>query len=393
MKVELQVIKGPEKGKTFTFTKHDTFLVGRSHDAHLRFSEDDRTISRYHLFLEINPPNCFIKDLDSTNGTFINDDQKPITEKMIKNGDQIIIGHTTLLVKIIKSPQKPIISPAKHISGAPQVDGYQILKLLGKGGMGAAWLAKNSFGKEVVIKTMLPKESIEEKDIAVFKREIAITASLNHRNIVKFLDYGFTRYQMYFVMEYVKGIDAYKLLDRRNWQVSIEEAFPIIHQVLLGLAHAHKNNIVHRDIKPPNILLKPEKKFWKAKLADLGLAKNYQLSGMSGFTFKGQHGGSYPWMPREQIIDFKYVKPVSDVFAVGATFYHLLTGFTVYNFHKSKNDINVILYEMPIPIHERNPNIPSKLAYVIDKSVRRNHEERYQSADEFRIALEKACGM
>ena len=160
-------------------------------------------------------------------------------------------------------------------------------------------------------------------------------------------------------------------------------------QTLQGLAFAHKQDFVHRDVKPQNILLRGRTRAWNARLADLGLAKNFEQAGFSGLTMTGEQSGTYQFMPREQVTDFKRIKPVSDVWAMGATCYYLLTGAFPRNHLATQDQIDVILHGEIMPIHIRDQSIPKAIAEVINRSLALEVSERYQDAEEMYEALKK----
>jgi len=472
MKVELEVTQGAEQGRRFIFKEHDTFLVGRAEEAHFRFSYDDPYISRRHFLLEVNPPECHLQDLDSTNGTKVNGRKVTKLEwHELKDGDSIEIGYTTLQVGIkelircarcgkelkqvkqgeevlcaecrrkqkqaeekakaekavkcikcgriippeeVKKGETPICyrcaneeagglleeilkgiglraGEPEAAKGAPTVPSYEIVKRLGKGGMGAVWLARDKkSGELVAIKTMLPQAASDEHHVREFKREIDITAKLRHPHIVRFITHGISRGQFYFIMEYIEGIDAEKLLEQERGNVDPREAIPIILQVLEALEYAHKEGIIHRDIKPAQILLAKLDGGWQAKLSDYGLAKNFQLAGLSGMTMPGTFGGSAPFMPPEQITNYRDVKPTSDIFAVGATLYHLLSGQFVFDIRRPREWFLDILEGKPVPIRKRSSAIPESIAEVVDKAVSKDIADRYQDAHRMKVALERA---
>lgn len=288
------------------------------------------------------------------------------------------------------------------VDGAPAIPGYEIIKCLGRGGMGAVWLARDDKNQEqVAIKTVLPKVARDQRTIKHFQREMDVCTALVHPHIVRFIDRGFASDQFYFVMEFIDGPDAQKLVEQRGGRVDTPEAVHIILQVLEALEYAHKQEIVHRDIKPPNIMLASSEEalrrpgdaakygaLWSAKVNDFGLAKNFQLAGMSGMTLEG-FAGSPPFVPPEQIVNYRFVKPVSDVFSVGATLYYLLSGQFVYDFKRPKRWYLDILEGKPVPLRKRDATIDKDLAAVVDKAVSKESEDRYQDAGQMRAVLMK----
>jgi serine/threonine protein kinase len=172
----------------------------------------------------------------------------------------------------------------------------------------------------------------------------------------------------------------------------VEIAGSIILQSLEGLAFAHGKEIVHRDLKPHNILLSGEGKDRVAKLADFGLAKNFSLAGLSGMTASGQGGGTLVFTPKEQLKDFRGVRPVSDVFSMGATLYHMLTGKFVYDLEAERDLCAVILKDKLVPIRERASDLPEAVADAVDRATAPDACDRFQTAGEFRAALAAALG-
>ncbi len=427
MPMTLTVTAGPMEGKVFAFDEHDTFIFGRAKAAHCRIT-GDKAVSRHHFLLEVNPPHAQIKDLGSTNGVVVNDTKyggrKGGAGKtaQLKDGDTVRVGKTSFVIQAeAEDLYKPTeVTPAAEapdaaaeggeepgtgdmlrdmvaevvsqggLDGAPSIPGYQVSRKLGEGGMGAVYLGTRAEdGDEVAIKVMLPRVAVDEHAKKAFHREIAVTRDFEHPNIIRFFDDGFVNNMFYLVLEYVSGGDLQALTKSAGGKVSYKEAVPLMLQALTGLAYAHEQGYVHRDIKPQNILLDIQGGKRVAKVSDLGLAKNFDRAGLSGFTATGAAGGTPAYMPKEQIIDFKRARPSSDVFSMGATFYNMLTGSYVYNFEKYDEAMIAILEGDVCPIAERDPSLPRPLAKVIDKALAPEMDERFQDADEMRQALKR----
>ena len=143
---------------------------------------------------------------------------------------------------------------------------------------------------------------------------------------------------------------------------------------------------MHRDLKPQNILLSRG----EVRLSDFGLAKSFQQAGLSGMSMTGSYAGTPVFMPREQITNFKYVKPVSDVWSMGATIYNLLTGTFPYPFSKDRDPIDVILNDDIVPIGQRDKTLPKNLCAVLDKALEKKAKDRYQTAAEMLAAMKKS---
>jgi eukaryotic-like serine/threonine-protein kinase len=191
------------------------------------------------------------------------------------------------------------------------------------------------------------------------------------------------------LMEFCEGGSVDNLMERRGGVLKLNEAGPLMLQALEGLAFAHQQNVVHRDLKPQNILLTGREGAWTAKVADLGMAKNFDKAGFSGMTATGSYAGTYPFMPREQVTNFKYVKPVSDVWAMGATLYNMLTNQYPRNFKRGDDHVEIILHGEIVSISKRLPGLQRNVAEVIDHALANKANDRYQNAGEFMQALKK----
>lgn len=432
MRVLLRVISGPQTGRVFTFDQHETFLIGRSEDAHFCLPHD-RFFSRHHCLLEIAPPQCFLRDLGSTNGTFVNGIR--VETAHLKNGDRIQGGETVLGVevsteaatqsvsqpKIIKDTVPSIVtvqclncgilskaeasSPDAKMSFVcddcreqlrqnPQpIPNYQMIRVLGQGGMGSVMLARSvRDGRAVAIKTLLPEVAVSDQSLKRFMREIEVAASLRHPHIVGYIEHGTHNGIVYLVSEYVAGMDAAKLSKQRGGKLNYKEVVKIIEQTLSALDFAHSLGFVHRDIKEQNILVDGAFPNYNSKLTDFGLAKSFRQTGMSGVTMVGDVAGTIAYMPPEQVRDFKEVKPPSDIYGVGMTAYSLLTGAHALDISPQAGISETVkaIFEKPIvPISKRLPEIPLRVAAVIETALAKDVELRWRTAGEMRDALLK----
>jgi serine/threonine protein kinase len=405
-KVTLEVITGSLRGQAFTFAEHDTFIFGRDEDCHARLSGEDSTASRHHFILEVNPPDARIGDLNSLNGTYVNgtkyggrpghmtpeEARRKIKhpEVDVKDGDEIKVGETVFIVRVevpavcfecgnsITSIDKEACRWDDELYVCPNCREKVKREVFSTKPDGAA----------MAIKIMLAKVAVDDYARDLFKREIEVTRSLHHPNIVELFDHGSIGNGFWFAMESCVGGSVWDLMQANNGPLSIVEAGPIILQILDGLSHAHQRDFVHRDIKPQNILL-TAKDGGIAKLSDFGLAKNFQKAGLSGMTVTGQTAGTFPFMPREQLTNFKRFKPVGDVWSIGATLYYMLTGTTPRDFPPGQSQAEIVMRNEIVPIRNRRTSIPMNVAGVIDRAVAKDAIDRYQTAEEFRDALMK----
>jgi serine/threonine-protein kinase len=428
MRVTLRVLEGPYQGREFTFDHHDTFLIGRSDNAHL-YLPDDRFFSRHHCLLEIAPPRCFLRDLGSTNGTFVNGQK--VSEVFLRNGDRIQGGRTVLEVQVfvdlVDTADTPTLagstmvtvectncgrreraeaSPDENLTficedcraelkERPQpVPGYDMVKILGRGGMGCVMLARDqSDGRNVAIKTLLPEVAVADKAMRRFMREIEVAASLDHPNIVKFVKSGTHNGAVYLVTEYVDGSDAARMADAQGGRLPFRDAIQIISQALDALAYAHQRGYIHRDIKESNILVAGTSPNLTAKLTDFGLARSFTATGMSGITMAGDMAGTFAYMPPEQIRDFRNVRPTADIYALGMTAYSLLAGDIALDLGSSSDiagTVRAIFEGQIIPLRDRAPEVPNQIASIIERALVKDPTQRWQSAAAMRTALAHA---
>ena len=440
-KVTLTVTKGNLKGQTFQFQDRTTSLIGRAKDCNPQLPNDEAhiTISRYQCFLDINPPDVRIRDFGSKNGTYVNgknigqrqEDQTPeegrkmnFPEYDLQDGDVIGLGNTVFQVTLEgakkqidrntlqakKSQMLALINQLLKQAAAGDknlvaIKGYKIVDKLGEGGFGEVYSAINTdTGELVALKVMLPQVAAEPDNIKMFLGEINKTKLLKHPNVVKLLDYGHSSGTFFFTLEYCEGGTLWDFMQQQGGKMSLHEAIPIILQVLDGLEYAHNlefgvkladgtvgkvKGLVHRDIKPSNIFLTQEDNKTIAKIGDYGLAKAFDLAGLSGQTMTGTTGGTLCYMPRQQVINFKYVQPEVDVWAAAACLYHMLTGVFPRDF-QGRDPFVVVLRSDAVPISQRSGSIPKKLAKVIDLALQDNPEIYFKTAADLKQEILKA---
>jgi eukaryotic-like serine/threonine-protein kinase len=279
-----------------------------------------------------------------------------------------------------------------ELRNAPQpIPGYDMIRVLGRGGMGSVMMGRNQqTGAVVAIKTLLPEFAVSDKAMRRFMREMDVGAALKHPNIVEFLDRGVHNGVVYLVTEFVDGADAAKLADARGGRLPLDQTIAIISQVLAALSHAHAQGYIHRDIKDQNILVRGTGPNLSAKLTDFGLAKSFTQSGMSGVTVAGEMAGTLSYMPPEQLKNFRDVKPQSDIYALGMTAYSLLTGQVALNIGRKTSMAETIkaIFEQPtIPLAQRDPALPPRVCEIIDRALVKDPAQRWQSAQAMRTAL------
>lgn len=270
----------------------------------------------------------------------------------------------------------------------PSIKGYEIEKKLGTGGFGAVYLGRRKEDNQLVaIKVMLARVAVDERARRQLLKEIELTRLLRHDHIVSLLGHGSAGGAFYFIMDYCDGGSIGDLMKRSGGKLPMEDAGPLMLEAMDGLLFIHANGVVHRDLKPANILLSTVEGKLAAKISDLGLAKNFEQAGLSGMTITGAVAGTARFMPREQVVNFKYVKEQTDIWGIGATFYNMLTGAYPRDFPPGRDQMEIVLQEDVVPIRKRDSRLPKKLAEVIDRAITDKIGDRYQTAAEMRKAL------
>ena len=257
-------------------------------------------------------------------------------------------------------------------SKIPDIGKYHILELVGEGAMGVVYKARDSvLDRTVAVKVMNDAIARQEELRARFLREAQAAASLQHPNVVSIYDLGEVDGHLYIAMEFVTGADLEALM-AEHASLSLQEKLDIIIDVLSGLTFAHKRGIVHRDIKPANIRIAED---GRAKLMDFGVA---HLT-TSNLTTTGASLGTPVYMSPEQITGGK-ATAATDIFAVGAVLYELLTGTKPFDSQTLQGLFYKILTEKPKPLREVTPGLPSALDHIVEKAMAKDAAQRYQSA-------------
>src|SRR5580704_8736461 len=265
------------------------------------------------------------------------------------------------------------------LEAGTRVGDYEILALLGAGGMGQVYSARNIIsGRTEAMKVLLPDFAAEQDLAARFTAEIRTLASLDHPNIAQLRTAFQFENRLVMIMEFVEGVT----LDKRGSEapIPIDEVIGYSMQVLSALSYAHSKGVTHRDIKPANIMITSHA---VVKLMDFGIAKS---TNDLQLTRPGTTMGSVYYMSPEQVRGGT-VDARSDIYSFGVTLYEMLTGQRPFQADTSYSVLNAQLNQAPTPLIEINPAISLELNNIVLRAMAKLPEQRFQSADEFRTAL------
>lgn len=257
---------------------------------------------------------------------------------------------------------------------------YKIVKTIGRGAAGTVYLAKNKKNNQLVaMKVMEESLRSNEKAINRFLQEAKVHSSLNHPNIIKMYEAGYDdKKGLFVILEYVDGDTIENLINRRG-RLKEKHAMQIAIAIAKALKYAHSNTIIHRDLKPQNIMLS---KNLQVKIADMGLAK-IANSSKESITLSGQMMGTLYYMPPEQIKDAKKVDHQADIYSLGASLYHMITGEPPYS--DTKGALQILRAKMmrdPIPVTEYVKDIDPKIEGIITKSMAKDLTKRYETIED-----------
>lgn len=291
----------------------------------------------------------------------------------------------------------------------PELDGhprYRVAELLGRGGMGAVYRADHMLMDRPVALKVVSSELFENDEaLARFRHEVRAAARLNHPNIVAAYDADQAGSLTFLVMEYVEGHSLAEILKSRG-RMSVTQACQYARQVALGLQHAHDKGMVHRDIKPHNLMLTPS---GEVKVLDFGLARfvceqtlepdphstdpdSATMSKSASLTQTGVVMGTVDYMAPEQARNSRQADIRADIYSLGCTLYHFLTGRVPFVGGDVTSKLTRLLREEPESITRLRPDVPKPLAAVVARMMAKKPENRYQTPAEVVAALTPFTG-
>jgi serine/threonine-protein kinase len=258
---------------------------------------------------------------------------------------------------------------------------YELLELIGKGGMSSVYKAHDRLlDRQIAVKILHPHFTEDEEYVERFRREARAVAQLSHPNIVTVIDRGEDEGRQYIVFEYVEGENLKQLLERTG-PMPVRDALLLALQAARALAFAHGRGLIHRDVKPQNVLLNAD---GQAKMTDFGIARSVDVQGV---TITGTVLGTSEYIAPEQARGER-VDAQTDVYSLGVVLYELLVGSVPY---EGETFVTVALKHVnePVPpVLERRPDVPPRVALAVERAMAKSRDERFSSMEELVDELE-----
>jgi serine/threonine protein kinase len=370
---KIVVEKGSGRGDTYRITCGEEIEVGRD-PSRADIVLTDQLVSRQHLRIEARDDGYYARDHGSLNGIYVNGER--VSEAKLGPGDRIRVGDCLLSF---------LADEERRMSGGligREVAGHRIVERIGRGGMGTVYRAiQLSMDRPVAVKLLAPDLMRDPAFVDRFIAEARAAGRLNHKNIVQVFDTGRWEGLYYYTMEYMPfGSLGDQVAGGQK--LPVENVLPMMIDVAHGLIYAERKGVVHRDIKPDNLMIGFE---GIVKIGDLGIAKVLQDSPTVAQA-DGVYGSAHFMAPEQAMgrdIDCRV-----DLYAMGATFYRVLTGRPLFYGHAQRDILRRQVKDEPTPIRDVEPDVPDALARILHRMLCKDPDERYASAREVAAELE-----
>jgi serine/threonine protein kinase len=279
---------------------------------------------------------------------------------------------------VSKNAPKPPVLDDDGIRGR-RLAHFELLEHIGAGGMAAVLRARDTqLDRIVALKILPPDMAADAENVRRFNQEARSAAKLDHENIARVFFCGEDQRLHFIAFEYVEGENLRSILDRRG-RLPVAEALPYVLQVAAGLAHASDRGVVHRDIKPSNIIITPG---GRAKLVDMGLARSLGKHRDDGLTQSGVTLGTFDYISPEQALEPRDADVRSDIYSLGCTFYHMVTGRAPVPEGTAAKKLHHHQHVPPPDPRELVPGLPDEVALILDRMMAKDPRARYQNAGE-----------
>ncbi len=302
----------------------------------------------------------------------------------VEEASELTISLARIKDKVLSVIQRPV--------SIPEIPGYRVTRELGRGGAAVVYHGEQlQPAREVAIKMLLDTRRSDSRALSRFHAEIDSIARLNHRNIVPILEVGSFEHTIFYTMPYITGGSLANQLKRKSYKPL--QAARIIRDLARAAAAAHAAGLVHRDIKPDNVLLQPNDSMYAneldfiPRLTDFGIAKQMAIS--SSVTRTGEIVGTPCYMAPEQIRGDRESGATADVYSLGAILYELLTGRPPFQSHSSTETMLQALRDEPIPIRRLQRQVPQDLERICTQAIARQPHLRYTTADQLSQDLDR----
>jgi serine/threonine protein kinase len=275
-------------------------------------------------------------------------------------------------------PRPAQASPAAESLRGRKLAHFELLEPIGVGGMAAVLRAMDTqLDRTVALKVLPPEMATDPENVRRFHQEARSAAKLDHENIARVFYCGEDQKLHFIAFEFVEGENLRTLFDKRG-PLPVPEAIHYMLQIATGLAHAAARGVVHRDIKPSNIIISPN---GRAKLVDMGLARMAETKSEEGLTHSGVTLGTFDYISPEQALEPRDADVRSDIYSLGCTFYHVLTGNAPVPEGTAAKKLHHHQHEAPLDPRELNPNIPDDVAAILARMMAKDPADRYQRAE------------
>jgi len=426
MKAELVVFEKGVSVQVVPLESGERLTLGRAPQSTIALT--DPHISRHHCTVAEKGGVYVITDPGSLNGTWVNGQR--IKTATLSNGDKVRLGNTKIDFiapegdaedarlppkvsdfsdKFCFTCDRPLVVSdiedgnffeydgkvicAECLGKDPllgrELGGCVLLRQFARGGTARLYEAvQKSLKRAVVVKILSERHADRKKTVKRFLREARIGARLQHPHLVQVIDVGSLPEEgiHYIVMEYIRGKTVRQLI-REQGRIGENEALRMLLPVLEVLSYLHAKEVVHRDVKPANIIINDEN---LVKLSDLGLSKSARTS--SGITSQGERFGTYQYMPPEQFQSAGDVDPRADIYSLGVTLYFMLSGEKPFRGATSVDLTEAIISGEFVPLREAAPFVSGGVVDMVEKMLARDVDDRYQTCADILVEFRTYLG-